>query len=131
MHSKSYYWIMSNTISKVIVLIAIFCYLSASSIASAHGGSWMVDNPGSTSTNSSLVNNDSLENSMLPSCHNKGGNAGSQANVGCELLCSVIGHVMLDFYEPLINPSEPKLEAPSLLADLITRQSIVEKRPPK
>ena len=38
---------------------------------------------------------------------------------------------MLDFDEPLIDPSERKLETFSLLTDLITRLSIVEKRPPK
>jgi len=122
---------MSNAISKIIVLIAIFCYLSASSIASAHGGSWMVDSTGSTSANSSVASSDSLEDSMPPSCHNKIGKADSQTNIGCEILCSAIGHVMLDFDEPLIDPSERKLETFSLLTDLITRLSIVEKRPPK
>ena len=133
---------MSNTISKIIVLVAIFCYLSASSIASAHGGSWMSANTDSTVANSIFIENNDLngkglskkeplEDSMSPSCHNKVSNADQQANIGCELLCSAIGHVMLDLDEPLVDPLTPQLENYSLLAGLVTRQSIVEKRPPK
>ncbi len=132
---------MSNTISEIIVLVAIFCYLSASSIALAHGGSWVSGNADSTVVNSTFVKQDDLngkssdkeplEDSMSPSCHNKDNNADRQANVGCELLCSAIGHVMLDYDELFIDQSLPTIEADRLYADLVTRQLIVEKRPPK
>ena len=101
----------------------------------------MSSNADSTVTNSTLIEHDDLNSkaadkepladSMSPSCHNKDNNADRQANVGCELLCSAIGHVMLDFDELFFDPSLPAIETHRLYADLVTRQLIVEKRPPK
>ncbi len=132
---------MSNAVSKCIVLVAVFCYFSGSSIASAHLGSWMNANADSTVVNSTFFKDDDLnakaldkeplEESMKPSCHNADSNTDRQANIGCDLLCSVIGHVMLSFDELFIDLSLPKIQKHRLYAHLVTRQLIVEKRPPK
>jgi len=122
---------MSNNVSKLIAFIATLCFLCASSLALAHTKSWVSAND-SLTTQSQNLSGTELE-SMMPDCHTQSGLSGDTngCNMGCELLCSMIGSVMIDLGEISIAKSRSVFNLPHLLADLLSQQQLVEKRPPK
>ena len=128
---------MPITINKITVLIAVFCYLAASSIASAHVGISMgntdasfyaevVDTTGNTSVGSVVV-----DESMPMPCHSIGQEGCCNVNSACKLMCSAIGHALLTPPTTLVFKPVLMLKTPISKSNLMVRQLIVEIRPPK
>jgi len=122
---------MSNNVSKLIAFIATLCFLCASSLALAHTKSWVAVNDSLTTQSQSL--NGMEPEPMMPDCHTQSDLSidSSGCNMGCELLCSIIGSVVIDLGEISIAKSHSVFNPPHLLTDLLSQQQLVEKRPPK
>ena len=128
---------MSNTINKITVLIAVFCYLAASSIASAHVGISMGNKEASfyaeviDTTGNTTVNSAAVDESMSMPCHSIGDESCCDANSACKLMCSAIGHALLTPPTALVSKPALALKTPVSKSNLMVRQLIVEIRPPK
>lgn len=122
---------MSNKVTKTIAFIATLCFLCSSSLALAHTKSWG-DTNDSLTTESQNFSGTKPE-LMMPDCHTQSDllSGNSDCNMACELLCSMVGNVMIDLREVSIAQSLSVFNSANLLTNLSSQQQLVEKRPPK
>ncbi len=118
---------------KIMIAVTLFCYLAASSVASAHGFSSLTlnltDSPASQAT---LMPVTPIDEAQVINCHpsvtQDDDKSGSTA---CKIFCSVMAHAVVDTIDSITFDVKPLTGVAFLHVSVLSRQLAVETHPPK